>query len=147
MSEETDLIQAYERALSDYLYAHWPFRHTERYDVDVQAVDDEADVDATGYLGRDNHDEPRSFAEMKISTTALRTVGIEGLVTAERVILHARRLALWPEQEYRAVWVEQSRGYSLKTVSGFYIRGHFVATDDKAKAYSIVKDRELKIAA
>lgn len=37
-------------------------------------------------------------------------------------------------REYRAVWVEQGRGYSLKIVRGFLIRGDHVAGDDIAKA-------------
>jgi hypothetical protein len=144
---EEKIISAYDDALSNYLHARWPFRHTEKYGVGAEVVGDEADIAVESYLDKDGHEYPISVADIKITTKTLHAVGIDGLIADGRVIVHAQNIA-WPsDKAYRAIWLEQSRGYALKTISGFYIRGHFVATDDKAKAYRVAEEGELKVAA
>ncbi|MGB0131510.1 hypothetical protein [Chlorobium sp.] len=38
------------------------------------------------------------------------------------------------EREYKAFWVEQGRGFSVKLIEGFVIRGHHIAGNDMEKA-------------
>jgi hypothetical protein len=144
---EEKIISAYDDALSNYLHARWPFRHSEKYGVGINVVGDEADITVEGYLDKESHGYPISFANLKITTTALHAVGIDGLVADGKVIVHAKYLGWQGDKAYRATWLEQSRGYSLKVTKGYYIRGHFVETDDEKKARRIVQERELKIAA
>lgn len=141
------IISAYDNALSNYLHIRWPFRHSEKYGVGVTVVEDEAEITVEGYLDKESHEYPISFADIKITTTALYAVGIDGLVANDKVIVHAKCLGWQGDKAYRAIWLEQSRGYTFKIVKGYYIRGHFVETEDEKKARRIVQERELKIAA
>lgn len=65
--------------------------------------------------------------EFKISRRLpLQLAVVGGLVSLDAVEIAPR--------EYQAVWAEQARGFDLKIVRGFIIRGYHVGTDNLARA-------------
>lgn len=71
-----------------------------------------------------------SHHDYKIS----RRLPLHLAVVGGLVILDAAEIA---PREYQAVWAEQARGFDLKIVRGFIIRGHHVAADNLDRARKI----------
>jgi len=71
-----------------------------------------------------------SYAEFTISRRVLRYFP-DATTPDGLVVLDAKRITL---REYEIVWAEQARGFDLKPVKGFLIRGYHVPGIDLTKA-------------
>lgn len=71
-----------------------------------------------------------SSAAITVTERCLRNLGLRPVV-ADLLTLDAERVG---PREYRVVWVEQGRGFALKTVEGWLIRGYHVAGGTLAAA-------------
>jgi hypothetical protein len=122
-----------------YLSANWPFRRSESSwaggDLYI-AVNINKEPVAEGWNQKVwSRNEKWSGNDTHISIRATRRTfrHFPNLVTPDGLlVIDAKRVA---HREYQVVWVEQSRGVSLKTVDGWLIRGYHVqaATLDDAR--------------
>lgn len=77
-----------------------------------------------------------SYAQITITRRALRTLGHQHLLIGGLITVDAVRVA---PRVYRATWLEQSRGCSLKLVTGHIVRGYHVAGDNLQSALAAAK--------
>lgn len=68
-----------------------------------------------------------TFAYITVCTRVLRYLSPSNIVIGGLITLDLEPVGV---REYRAAWVEQSRGFSLKIVRGYIIRGYHVRTDN-----------------
>lgn len=129
---------AIEHQVARSLRQNWPYRQSTSawagggHSVSVtigerpQAVgDSERAWSANGKWSGTN-----SWARLTVTERCLRNLGLRPVV-ADLLTLDAERVG---PREYRVVWVEQGRGFTLKTVDGWLIRGYHVAGGTLAAA-------------
>lgn len=87
-----------------------------------------------------------SRATLAITARAVAEFGERGLIVGGLVTLDAERVG---PREYRAVWAEQSRGVSLRSVHGWIIRGYHVTANslEQARARAAIARRPALAAA
>jgi len=128
---ETVSIAAAEKQLGALLIENWPYRQSEsswaggEHSVVVRIADS---PDAIGtskrvWSANGKWSGNNSTAHLIITERCLHELGAN-LVIGRLVTLDAERIGA---REYKAVWAEQSRGFGLKVVEGWIIRGFHVA--------------------
>ncbi|WP_432258032.1 hypothetical protein [Cupriavidus sp. TMH.W2] len=122
---------AIERQVAAVLSYDWPYRQSSstwaggKHNVTV-SVDDHPSASGDSeraWSANGKWSGTNSTATLTITERCLRNFGLMPVVTG-LLTLDAERVG---HREYRAVWVEQGRGFSLKTVEGWIIRGYHVA--------------------
>lgn len=68
-----------------------------------------------------------SHAMVKITQRAITLLGVTRLYIGGLLTLDAERIS---QRVYRAAWIEQSRGVSVRVARGYIVRGYHVETDD-----------------
>lgn len=125
--------------IQKHLHINWPYRcSTSRWaggnhSVAVQLAErpDGECRSERAWSGNGKWTGTNSVARLNITRRCIKTLGtqivIGGLITLDVKVLEPR--------VYRAVWLEQSRGVSLKVVHGWIIKGHHstAKTLEKAK--------------
>jgi len=127
---ETVASSAVVREVKDALSNNWPYRQSSstwaggehRITVNIGDTPAAAGDSVRAWSANGTWSGTNSRAVLTATERCLPNLGI-GLVVAGLLTLDAERVG---PREYKAVWVEQGRGFALKTVKGWIIRGHHV---------------------
>ncbi|MFL9922595.1 hypothetical protein PQR75_46795 [Paraburkholderia fungorum] len=123
-------IAEVESEIAEMLWDCWPYRYSTsswaggEHSVKVRLTDAPTAFGESERVWSANRKWSGSNSSAKLGITArcLRELGT-GLVIGGLLTLDAERIG---PREYKAVWVEQGRGFGLKVVQGWLIRGHHV---------------------
>lgn len=127
----THLHQRWARKVRARLQRNWPYRQSQsgwaggEHSVKVEVSDK---PDARGWSERAwSHNGKwsgtNSFAHLVLTRRCLAEFKVH-VVVGGLVTLDCERVG---PREYRATWAEQARGFELKVVEGWIVRGHHVA--------------------
>lgn len=145
-------ISHIERVLSERLWDCWPYRYSQSswagghhaVTVTIGATPEAQGGSNRVWSKNGKWSGTDSFGEVTVTERCLHLLGpnllIGGLLTLDCEAVGTR--------EYQATWVEQGRGFALKMVSGWIIRGHHIEAGSLDEArHKVAKARRAKFLA
>ncbi|GAB3628091.1 hypothetical protein PTE30175_02529 [Pandoraea terrae] len=128
---ETLSIEAAEQQVGAMLIENWPYRQSESswaggehsVAIKIAEIPDATGTSRRVWSANGKWSGNNSAAHLSITERCLHQLGAN-LVVGRLVTLDAGRIG---PREYKAVWAEQGRGFGLKVVEGWIIRGYHVA--------------------